>query len=250
MRGLWGLVVALLLPVMSAQAAIAVVYNGAGTCDGCADTVAQLLRAQHFQVHLVDQHQLSAARLQGAQLYVQPGGSDDIMDTLSVLSLEQIRAIQQFVKDGGAYLGICAGGYLAGQYADHAEGVRAFGLLELGEVAQELADTNKAQAIAIQLPGESQPRQVYYQAGPHFGTRVPPSGRVLAYYAASKHVAARLSSFGRGRVGVIGPHYEADASWYLADGLPAQPTQQQLFNQMLDALLAPEVKQRRSNGLD
>lgn len=241
MRIIFFYLATLLWPAMSAQAALAVVFNGAGTCDGCAEAVAQVLRAQHYQVQLVDEHTLSAASLQAAQLYVQPGGSDDIMDTLSVLSVQQIQSIQQFVAQGGAYLGICAGGYLAGHYADHAAGIRAFGLVELDEVAQERADTNQAQVIAIALPGETEPRQVYYQAGPHFGTTVPAKGRVLAYYAASKHVAARVSSYGHGRVGLIGPHYEADQSWFVADGLAPAPPQQSLLTQMLDALVAPST---------
>lgn len=226
------------MPVHGAQA---VVFAGAGTCDGCADTVAKLLTAQHYQVRLVDEHQLNDVVLQGASLYVQPGGSDDIMDTLSVLTPHQINSIRQFVAGGGAYLGICAGGYLAGQYADQAAGVRAFGLVELSEIEQELPATNQAQTIDIMLPDEHNVRQVYYQAGPHFGAAVPASGQVMAYYAKSGHVAARLSRYGLGRVGLVGPHYEADASWYADDGMPVTASQQQLLWQMLDALLAPAV---------
>lgn len=217
-------------------ATIAVVFAGAGTCEGCAESVAAILQQQQYQVRFVDEHQLSAASLQGASLYVQPGGSDDIMDTLSVLSATQIQSIQQFVAQGGAYLGICAGGYLAGQYADQTAGVRAFGLVELAEVAQELPQTNQAQSIAIVLPGATQPRQVYYQAGPHFGRHIPANGQVLAYYAASHQIAARISVYGRGKVGLIGPHYEADASWYAADGLAAEPSQQALLVALLSQL--------------
>lgn len=219
------------------KAQVAVVFAGAGTCDGCAEAVALLLQQQQYQVRLVDEHQLQAATLQGASLYVQPGGSDDIMDTLTVLSASQIQSIRDFVKQGGNYLGTCAGGYLAGQYTDQAAGSKAFALVELAEIDQEITGDNSAQFISLRLPGEASTRNVYYQAGPHFGSTLPANGKALAYYAGSNHIAARISDYGKGRVGLIGPHYEADSSWYAADQLPVSAAQHQdLFFHMLRQL--------------
>jgi glutamine amidotransferase-like uncharacterized protein len=221
------------------NAETAVIFAGAGTCEGCASTVAALLQQRNYQVHLVDEHQLGAEVLRQADLYVQPGGSDDIMDTLSVLSARQIQAIRDFVAQGGSYLGICAGAYLAGQYADQDAGIRAFGLVELTEIEQELADDNQAKWIRISVPPENRPKQVYYQAGPHFGRQIPSTGKVTAVYAASKQIAARISSFGKGKVALIGPHYEADIDWFTADELPLSfPLQQVLLFQMLQQLQA------------
>lgn len=232
----WLLMLVLSCPfVLKAQ--VAVVFAGAGTCDGCAEAVALLLQQQQYQVRLVDEHQLQTATLQGASLYVQPGGSDDIMDTLTVLSASQIQSIRDFVKQGGNYLGICAGGYLAGQYTDQAAGSKAFALVELAEIDQEITGDNSAQFISLRLPGEASTRNVYYQAGPHFGSTLPANGKALAYYAGSNHIAARISDYGKGRVGLIGPHYEADASWYAADQLPVNAAQHQdLFFRMLRQL--------------
>lgn len=219
------------------SAETAVIFAGAGTCEGCASTVAAMLQQRNYQVHLVNEHQLNAEVLHQADLYVQPGGSDDIMDTLSVLSAYQIQAIRDFVAQGGSYLGICAGAYLAGQYADQGAGIRAFGLVEITEIEQELANDNQAQWISILLPPDHRPTQVYYQAGPHFGHQVPSTGKVTAVYAASKQIAARISSFGKGKVALIGPHYEADMDWFAADELAiSSPLQQELLFQMLQQL--------------
>ncbi len=227
----------LLLWPLWLNAETAVIFAGAGTCEGCASTVATLLQQRNYQVRLVNEHQLDAEVLRQADLYVQPGGSDDIMDTLSVLSAPQIQAIRDFVAQGGSYLGICAGAYLAGQYADQSAGIRAFGLVELAEIEQEIADDNQAQWISIVVPPNHQTTQVYYQAGPHFGHQVPSTGKVTAVYAASKQIAARVSSFGQGKVGLIGPHYEADSDWLLADDLPlSSPLQHKLLFQMLQQL--------------
>jgi len=110
-------------------------------------------------------------------------------------------------------------------------------LVELAEIDQEITGDNSAQFISLRLPGEASTRNVYYQAGPHFGSTLPANGKALAYYAGSNHIAARISDYGKGRVGLIGPHYEADASWYAADQLPVNAAQHQdLFFRMLRQL--------------
>ncbi|MBB4821087.1 glutamine amidotransferase-like uncharacterized protein [Pseudomonas alcaligenes] len=225
---------ALVFPLL-AKAEVAVIFDGAGTCDGCGQTVAELLRKERYTVRLVDEDHLSADVLEDADLYVQPGGSDDIMDTLSELSASQVQAIRDFVAQGGQYLGICAGGYLAGGYADEKERIPAFGLVELAEVDQEIPKDNAAQFISIQLPAGHEQRDVYYQAGPHFGSRLPAGAEAMAYYTQSRRIAARISSYGNGTVGLIGPHYEADSAWYAADGLPPDAKQHQ---DLLLAMLA------------
>lgn len=230
---------ALVFPLL-AKAELAVIFDGAGTCDGCAKTVAELLQKARYDVRLVDEDQLGAEVLEDADLYVQPGGSDDIMDTLSELSAGQVQDIRDFVAQGGQYLGICAGGYLAGRYADENEGVPAFGLIELAEVDQEIPKDNAAQFISIQLPAGHQQRDVYYQAGPHFGSRLPAGAEATAYYTKSRRIAARISSYGKGTVGLIGPHYEADRAWYAADGLPSDADEHQ---DLLVAMLA-QMKER------
>jgi hypothetical protein len=46
--------------------------------------------------------------------------------------------------------------------------------------------------------------------------------RVLARHIATRHIAALAGPFGRGKVVLIGPHLEADESWYNDDGLSLQ----------------------------
>jgi glutamine amidotransferase-like uncharacterized protein len=57
---------------------------------------------------------------------------------------------------------------------------------------------------------------MYFQDGPYFIVRRGASNvRVLATYTNGK-VAALVAPYGKGKVGVSGPHPEATASWYAA----------------------------------
>ncbi|MEC5207644.1 glutamine amidotransferase-like uncharacterized protein [Vogesella perlucida] len=207
------------LLALPALAANVVIFRGAGTCDGCPEAVGKLLQHQHHRVSYVDEHTLSAQRLRGATLYVQPGGSDDIDETLQALQPAQVQALRRFVANGGHYLGICAGAYLAARYSDRAAATPAFGLLAIDELHAEVADPAPS---LLPMRWGKQVRRVYNQSGPHMGTTPPAGASVLARYQASGRIAALGSRYGKGRLLLIGPHFEADADWYRSDGLTLQ----------------------------
>lgn len=98
----------------AARPPLALVYNGPQGCTACAPTIATLLRQapRPFQVKYVDAP-LTAAALAGADLYVQPGGGADLEATWQHLS-GSAEVIRDWVRQGGSYLGLCFGAYLAG----------------------------------------------------------------------------------------------------------------------------------------
>jgi glutamine amidotransferase-like uncharacterized protein len=212
------LIALVLLPALAHSRTIGI-FNGAGTCPGCPETVAELFVGRGDRVIYLDQHSLNAASLARLDVYVQPGGSDDLGETLDALSSGQIDALRRFVSRGGRYLGICAGAYLAARFTSKAEGRPAFGLVPIDEMPAEV-ETAAASLVAIRWG--AQRRIVYNQSGPHMGTRAPGGMRVLARYIATRHIAALTGRSGRGRVVLIGPHLEADESWYADDGLSLQ----------------------------
>ena len=70
--------------------------------------------ADYFGAHnvaLVDAEAIKNGALQGASLLVMPGGAD--LAYCEKLNGEGNALIRQFVENGGAYLGICAGAYYA-----------------------------------------------------------------------------------------------------------------------------------------
>jgi hypothetical protein len=54
---------------------------------------------------------------------------------------------------------------------------------------------------------------MFFQDGPVFRLESGAPATVLARYP-NGEVAAVVAEFGAGRVGVVGPHPEADSSWY------------------------------------
>lgn len=211
-----GLLCLLLALPGPAAAVVVAVFNGAGTCRGCGETVGALFAARGDRVVYLDQHTLSARALARVRIYVQPGGSDDIDDTLDALSARQVRAIRDFVRGGGSYLGICAGAYLAARYSSFADKTPAYGLVPLPELQPEAPDPKPS---LLRVRWGNRIRMLYNQSGAQFGSRAGPGVQVLARYIGSGHIAALRTTFGKGRVLLIGPHPEASRDWYAADRL-------------------------------
>ncbi|MEC3981503.1 hypothetical protein QMK34_40345, partial [Amycolatopsis sp. H20-H5] len=59
---------------------------------------------------------------------------------------------------------------------------------------------------------------MYFQDGPEFKLQENATANVLARYD-NDLPAALVTPYGAGRVGVVGPHPEADQSWYDSAGL-------------------------------
>jgi glutamine amidotransferase-like uncharacterized protein len=191
---------------------IALIYNGPGACKGCPEAVASVLEEMDLEYEYIKPGELNAQNFRRAWLYVQPGGSDDVNETLEALTRNEIKSIRKFVLSGGSYLGICAGGYLAGRRVDH---VAAFNLIPL-EVDEEYAES---EAKIEEVVWNKEDQFMYFQSGPFFKTNKLPKADILATYKKSNHAAALITPLGHGLVGLIGPHPEADEDWYESEDL-------------------------------
>ncbi|MDH6464780.1 glutamine amidotransferase-like uncharacterized protein [Micromonospora sp. A200] len=196
---------------------VALIYRGPATLPGCPEAVAALLKSSRwgFEIRYVGPDEdlsLSHQALAGAALYAQPGGG-----TLKrgYRHLKRHRAeIQQFVRSGGRYLGICLGGYLAGA-------TPGFALLP-GDtdqyIASAAATVDSEKNTLVQVSWRGQGRTLFFQDGPYFWLRPDAEAEVLATYP-NGTIAAMVTRFGAGRVGVVGPHPEATDDWYIDAGL-------------------------------
>jgi glutamine amidotransferase-like uncharacterized protein len=213
------------------------VYRGRSRTDRlCADAVARLLEASpwHFTVDFAGPRgtrPLSADVLRGAALYAQPGGG-----TLGK-AYRRLRSrredVRAYVSSGGRYLGVCLGGYLAGA-------TPGFDLLP-GDTDRYIdlsgaTVTGDGEAV-VPVLWRGRRREMYFQDGPHFvldqGGDGDDGTEVLARYT-NGAVAALVTPFGRGRVGVTGPHPEATADWF--EQLPAVDGTD-LAHDLLDTLM-------------
>ena len=216
---------------------IALVYHDAST-DCCAQTLATMIQNDtkwNFKVLLVGPSESTSVQaglaLPGAKLYAQPGGNGD--DTTAFAAQQgDVTAIQNFVKNGGRFLGVCMGGYLAGK--------DMFGVFPVPAneyITEPGASTTSTADTVIPITWRGKVRQMYFQDGPSFiipaGT---PGVTVLATYS-NGEVADAVATYGSGKTAVSGPHPEADQSWYSAYKLPYPGSTQDLGNDLIDTLM-------------
>ncbi|WP_223885640.1 BPL-N domain-containing protein [Nocardia colli] len=202
----------------SAPRRLALIYNGPQGCPGCAPAIADVLRhAPHpFEVEYVGPGTgtpLTAAALAEAQLYVQPGGGADLDGTWRTLR-DSADLIRDWVRNGGSYLGLCFGGYLAGRDP-------GFDLLPGdtdGYAGSPGATVPDDRDTVVAVTWQGKPRHMYFQDGPAFLLDNGADATVLATYP-NGMAAVVVAPYGKGRVGVSGPHPEADESWYADKGL-------------------------------
>ena len=196
----------------------ALVYRGPAASAGCPESAAALLESSHLGIDVdfvgpSEDIELTAKALRHADIYVQPGG--DGLDE-SWPHMRTYRSVMQdYVHNGGRYIGICLGAYMAG----HNPG---FDLLDPDDDANEEVSRRGAQVknpdedTVIQVDWHfasgrvDKGRWLYFQDGAAFKLDNNSSARVLGRYSSNGDVAAAVSKFGRGYVGVIGPHPEAD----------------------------------------
>ncbi|WP_257220626.1 BPL-N domain-containing protein [Burkholderia sp. AU18528] len=224
----------------AASRPVALVYRGPAACEGCAETIARRLResAHRFRVIYVgpaEKLKITPAALAGAALYVQPGGGQDIPGAAASIGRNEMRAVRRYVANGGRYLGLCMGAYLAG--------AQGFGLVA-GDIDAEVGRPGSTlHGIAdtvTPVVWRGKKRWIYFQDGARLPVApIGSGGTVLAIYP-NKDIAAATYRYGKGRVGLAGPHPEADESWYRQNGL-ANPdgVVPDLAYDLIDATMKP-----------
>ncbi|MGW0176137.1 BPL-N domain-containing protein [Rhodococcus sp. NPDC003322] len=200
---------------------VALVYRGPATCSGCAESVASLLESAPTPLRPVyagpdENIDVTAESLAGAVVYAQPGGGT--LKSAWRHTRSYAPALRDWVSGGGTYLGFCLGAYLAG-------GDPGYGLFP-GRVRQYIgtdgATVDDTEDAVVEVTWRDQRRHMYFQDGATF--RVADDdfsavgATVLARYP-NDTVAAVVTPYGNGRVGLVGPHPEADESWYRGPGL-------------------------------
>ncbi|KTC64264.1 hypothetical protein AO262_32955 [Pseudomonas fluorescens ABAC62] len=213
----------MLLPY-SVQAATPIthiaVYRGPAGCEECSENVkTALLRVRpNSQVDFVGADEaidITPQNLARYDLYVQPGGGQDIPAALDSFGDARVDAIREYVANGGRYLGLCMGAYLAD--------ASNFGLIpqdldsEAGRPGFEVAGIEDA---AVHVVWEGKADSVFYQDGPYLAKPdAAPSSTTIATYKNGDVAAARYT-YKKGVVVLSGPHPEAGREWFENANIP------------------------------
>ena len=165
-----------------ATRALAVVYRGPASAPGCAEAVAALLGSSpsYFRTAYCGPEEdlpLTGATLDGAALYAQPGGGDDLESAWDAVR-PFADALRTWVRGGGRYVGFCMGGFLAGSDP-------GFALLpgDSGEyIASPGATVHDDGDALVDVTWRDTRRAVYFQGGPDFTISSGRQATVVARY--------------------------------------------------------------------
>ena len=204
-----------LQPPSRESAPLAAVYRGPASCGGCSAAVADLIRRSphEFRVQYIgpdEKRKPTTKGLRGVALYAQPGGDGSVGRAEIALGETATSAIPNYVADGGRYVGFCMGAYLAGSDP-------GMGLLAPGDTGGYIdtagASVKSARDAVIPVKWRGTHRYQFAQDPPY----IVPSGvageEVLSRFTNGR-VNALVRPYGRGSVGVVGTHPEADRGWY------------------------------------
>ena len=132
-----------------------------------------------------------------------PGGFGDA-SSFDRLFQHNITRIQEFVRSGGGYLGICMGAYWAGQhYLDILTSVDA-----VQYITQPNADTRRPHAKAIDIKWNGHPDRMFFYDGCAL------VGDTTKFKTIATYANGDAMAIIQDRIGLIGCHPESQPSWY------------------------------------
>ncbi|OIN48364.1 BPL-N domain-containing protein [Pseudomonas costantinii] len=196
------------------------IYRGPAGCNDCSENVKKALQrlSPNYQIDFVGADEaidITPQSLARYDLYVQPGGGQDIPGALDSLGDARAQSIRDYVAKGGRYLGLCMGAYLA----DNSN----LGLIphdldsEAGRPGFEVPGIADA---AVRVKWDGKPDSVFYQDGPYFPKPDAASPYTpLATYQNGDVAAARYT-YEKGVVVLSGPHPEAGPEWFEKADIP------------------------------
>jgi glutamine amidotransferase-like uncharacterized protein len=179
-------------------------YDGAGASPNDVAAVAALLRAHGLRFTRAGSAALAAMpapALRRYRMIIVPGG--DFVAMAEGMGRRTVAKLRGAVGSGVGYLGICAGGFLAGRF--QGKGLDLTGV-RFGFYGAEARGIRKA-ALPIATAGGPVLDQ-YWEDGPQFAGW----GAPIARYPDGSPAAVD-GRFGKGRVILIGVHAEAPESW-------------------------------------
>lgn len=173
----------------------------------CALAIKKLLKTKYSNVFIISHDECTKEKLANLDCIVFPGGEKDV-DNFDVLIKDKAKLIRSYVADGGRYLGICMGAYIAGRMY--------FNILGGTSAEQYIADptaeisTEKETIAEVSISGKIY--NTYFYDGPVFEKylRQP---NILATYKNGK-AACVIKAYKRGKVLCVGPHLESEKNWY------------------------------------
>ena len=158
----------------------------------------------HYKVKVVSNEFFTTDQLKDVDIVAFPGGIGDADSFYTFFKRRHGNAIEDFIKSGGGYLGICMGAYWAGSnYFDLLDGVEP-----VQYIKRPNADIKRPYGTVAQVEWLGERQEMFFYDGCSF---VDKGGQyqVFANYTNGEPMAIM-----QGRVGLIGCHPESEKFWY------------------------------------
>jgi len=188
-----------------ANAAPILLFNGTGTSPSDVAAVETILNSNHLNYSTVNSSQLNEmgeSQIRGYRLLIVPGGN--FIDIGNSLTSSATANIRNAVQNGLNYLGICAGGFFAGN-----SGYNGLNLTSGVRFSFYAAESRGIRKAAVAIAGAGAPAlDQYWEDGPQFTGW----GAVVGKYPDGTPAIVE-GTFGSGYVILTGVHPEAPAGW-------------------------------------
>ncbi len=179
------------------------IYCGSGAI--LANDVEFALKELGISFKEIDEDDIKEGKLNDCSVLIIPGGyTEEYVNTLSEKGFE---AIREFVfNNGGGYIGICAGAYLAAEQIEVPGKPQGLGIIDIQNIREGGTKMRKIYLKDHPITnGLGNELEIYYQNGPE----IIANGKVkeVASYENGKS-AIVVSSFGKGTIVIFSPHPE------------------------------------------
>jgi glutamine amidotransferase-like uncharacterized protein len=132
-----------------------------------------------------------------------PGGVGDA-DSYDVCFKHHERSIRQYISNGGRYLGICMGAYWADRnYLDILESVECKQYIRRPNTC-----TRRSYSKAVDCNWNGRQDKFFFYDGTAF------IGDESRYEVVARYTNGDPAAIVQGKIGLIGPHLEAEEFWY------------------------------------
>ena len=199
------------------------ILKSTGVCQGCAEAISKMLFTAGIRSQILGPEQL-IANVRPQDLLIigggVPGGEGEWTIKQDLMKVHAFEWLKKHIENGGRYFGICAGAYLAEQWIDRPNKISG---LDIFPGSIDVYTQNKsAQVLRVRFLRERVVRSAYFQDGPAFYPSSASEVEVVARFERDKTPAAVLFSYGKGKVGLLSPHLEADQDWFTEANLNDQ----------------------------
>ena len=160
--------------------------------------------ADRYNFKIFTKHTVESDFFNDVDMIAIPGGIGDA-SSFKKLFQENGKRVEEFVNDGGRYLGICMGAYWAGKHY--------FNILNRIDAVQYITrpdtDTRRPHAKAVKVEWLGKEEQMFFYDGRALVGHGPMD--IVAKYANDDAMAIYQD-----RIGLIGCHPESEVHWYEA----------------------------------